>query len=194
MDGYNIYDALSACKEYLTTFGGHPQAAGLTIPAENVVPFRRALNAACPLSEDDLQPTYRVDCLFSAANVDLELAKTLQVFMPTGKGNEQPLFADQKLYLEHLSLLGKNEQVVRWYLRNQSGFQFEAIDFSGKERLYRMIVDGYGEGMWRDLLQTRIAHQIAVDILYRIEINEFNNRESVRVQIIDFRPANLHQS
>ena len=54
-ESYSMYEKLCECKEYLTKFGGHPMAAGLSLAEENVEPFRRRLNELSGLTEADLQ-------------------------------------------------------------------------------------------------------------------------------------------
>ena len=61
IEEYSMYDEMCKCKELFTRFGGHPMAAGLSLPQENVDRFRSLLNANCTLTEADLQEKVRID-------------------------------------------------------------------------------------------------------------------------------------
>lgn len=189
VEKFDLYSALTDCKEILVAFGGHLQAAGLTIRKDDISEFRRRINESCQLTAEDLDTTYRIDCPLSVIKADLELARALNIFSPIGKGNEQPLFADKGLMLEKISLLGKNGKVIRWQMRHISGVPVEAIDFSGREKLQNFIENEYGASCWESLTCGKNRTLIQLDILYHLSVNYFNDRESAQIQIVDFRPA-----
>lgn len=90
----NIFELLSRHSEYFTTFGGHAQAAGVGIKAENFQAFRRAVIA-------DIAAAYPAECFMPAPSYDMQLdasddflslAKELELLEPTGYGNPKPEF------------------------------------------------------------------------------------------------------
>lgn len=90
----NIFELLSRHSSCFTTFGGHAQAAGVGIRAENFEPFRRAVNA-------DVTAEYSAECFMPSPSYDmrlepsddfLSLAKELELLEPTGYGNPKPEF------------------------------------------------------------------------------------------------------
>jgi len=187
IEGYNIVEALIACQDLLHAFGGHPLAAGLTIAFANIPGFRSRINSNCQLTEEELQPLYRIDCALPLPQADLKLARQLEVLAPFGKGNEQPCFADKRLKLERLSVLGKNEQVLRWHLRHASGPMLEAVDFQHKERLRGYLTTTYGETVWRQLCQGCCPETICLDIIYTVKLSAYNGQERAQLRIVDFR-------
>lgn len=189
VEAYNIFLGLSACREYLQGFGGHPMAAGLSIAAADIPAFRRRINELCELDQADLQHLYRIDSPLPLPLADLELARQLENFAPYGKGNEEPLFADKGLRLESLDLLGKTARVLRWHLRHPRGPRFEAIDFNGKDKLRQFLDSEYGESIFDELCQGRCAADIRLDIIYTLSVNTFNGRQSAQLRIMDFRAA-----
>ena len=189
IEGYNIYEGLNQCRTLLCSFGGHPMAAGLSIPVADIGQFRKRMNENCTLTEDDLQPLFRIDCPLSLTQTNLLLAKKLLQLAPFGKENSQPLFAAKRLCLHRISLLGKEEQVMRLYLRLGDGTAYEAISFSGKERLNSLLESNYGPNIWMELLGGRSNAEIQLDILYSLSVNCFNGRESAQLQVVDFRLA-----
>ena len=97
--GFHLFQALSACRRHLTTFGGHAMAAGLRLAPEAVEPFRRAFlaHAAGALSPEDLTPRLTVDAEVDPSYLDLETARHLDRLGPFGAGNPRPVFAARRV-------------------------------------------------------------------------------------------------
>ena len=97
--GFHLFRALAACRQHLTTFGGHTMAAGLRLPADAVGPFREAFlaHAAERLTPDDLTPRLQVDAEVAPAHITLETARDLDGLGPFGAGNPRPVFATRKI-------------------------------------------------------------------------------------------------
>ena len=187
IEGYNIYEALFACRDLLPAFGGHPMAAGLTIAPDDIDELRSRLNSSFPVESVPLEPQRRIDCPLLPSQTGLELAQSLTRLAPFGKGNPCPLFAAKSLGLTRISVLGKNENVLRWYLRQPDGQSCEAIDFYNKKRLYKEIEAAAGSHLWHELLSGRPSCILSFDVVYQLNVNKFNGRESAQLQIIDFR-------
>lgn len=189
IDAYNIYQGLADCRALLASFGGHPMAAGLSIAVADIPALREQINARCALSQEELQPSYRIDCPLQPSAADLALAHSLSLLGPYGKGHPQPLFAAKGLSLVKISLLGKEGRVLRWQLRENNRTVCEAVDFSNKERLCEHIAQHYGEQAWQALTAGRPPADIRLDIIYTLSVNTYNGRESAQMQIVDFRAA-----
>ncbi|MDY6851331.1 MAG: single-stranded-DNA-specific exonuclease RecJ [Thermodesulfobacteriota bacterium] len=93
--GFNLYSALDRCRDLMVRFGGHEQAAGLTLEADQVSSLARALDeiAAGELSEDDLVPSLRVEAEVTIEGLTQGLAVELGRLEPFGQGNPEPIFA-----------------------------------------------------------------------------------------------------
>ena len=92
VESVNIYEALRACADCLEAFGGHAQAAGVTVRKEKFEALRAAMNGyvRTHYSREDLQPVIAVS---AEGAPDLALAKELEKLEPCGVGNKRPLFA-----------------------------------------------------------------------------------------------------
>ena len=77
--------------------GGHPMAAGLSIPEENILLFRECMNANTTLTEADLTPKVRIDVPMPMDYVTDELVYELDILAPFGKNNTKPVFADKNI-------------------------------------------------------------------------------------------------
>ena len=92
-----MFEEMSKCKELYTKYGGHPMAAGLSLPKENVEKFRTFLNEHTTLTEEDFIPKITIDVPMPIGYVTEHLIEELSVLEPFGKGNEKPLFAEKNL-------------------------------------------------------------------------------------------------
>lgn len=190
IEGYNIFNALNECADILVAFGGHPLAAGFTIDRDNICDLSIRLNQQCVLSEDDMLPILRIDKLLPIEEVNIQLAKDMECFEPLGKGNPNVYFADKKLHLCKVVLVGKSQQYLKLYFKIKNGAVIDAISFTGKEKLMDLICAEIGYNGWQDILSGNTTKKIYLDIVYMLSINIFNDRESAQIKIIDFRLAN----
>ncbi len=94
IDGINIFEAISSCKDYLIDFGGHAQAAGVTIDKSNVEAFATKLNEYIKTTYSDVvfEKVLEVDA-FIKGEFSMRLAKEILLFEPCGQGNKKPTFA-----------------------------------------------------------------------------------------------------
>lgn len=94
IDGVNIFDAISDCKELLEDFGGHSQAAGVTLKKENLAAFTDKINNYVENNYDEatFEKTIAVES-FITDKFSMRFAKELNLLEPFGTGNKKPLFA-----------------------------------------------------------------------------------------------------
>lgn len=166
IEGYNMFEKLSECKELLTRFGGHPMAAGMSIPPENLEPLRRKLNENCGLTEKELILRVWIDVPMPFEYITEELIGQLSLLEPFGKGNEKPVFAERGLTVKRLYHMGKENQYTRMVLCKDSGFTMEAVMF---------CID--------DLAEEAYLKGKKINVLYYPSVNEYQGRRTVQVVI-----------
>ncbi|HYQ80955.1 MAG TPA: single-stranded-DNA-specific exonuclease RecJ [Anaeromyxobacteraceae bacterium] len=95
IEGFHLYEALSACRHHLSRFGGHRHAAGVTVEPSALPAFREAFerHAAERLRDEDLQPRCRIEGWAEPARLDARAAADLEKLAPFGAGHPEPLFA-----------------------------------------------------------------------------------------------------
>lgn len=166
IDGYNMFEEINKCKDLLTKFGGHPMAAGMSMPEGNVENFREKLNSCSKLSEADLTPVMWIDVPMPVDYVTMDLVKQLSVLEPFGKSNEKPIFADRNLTVKNAYIIGKNKNVLKITFENERGSLIEAISFNASQ----------------ENLPSRGDKK---SILYYPDINSYNGRTSLQFIIIE---------
>jgi len=177
IEGYNLFEALFAHRHLFTRFGGHPMAAGLTLPSENIPLLREALNADCSLSEDDFTTALSIDREVEAADITLKLSEELAKLAPFGKGNREPLFLSRKLYVDNCRVI--NEKSTLIFTFGTRAGRLKGIAF-GLNEAYTAAVSSAG---------VRPLGGYFMDAVYLIETNVYNGIASVQIRLRDFAIA-----
>nr|WP_319488198.1 single-stranded-DNA-specific exonuclease RecJ [uncultured Caproiciproducens sp.] len=100
IEGFSLFEAVRSCEKLLTQYGGHPMAAGLTLPTGNIPEFRKELNNyAALLARPMPVPVLKIDCVLKPEQLTMDIPDYVQALEPFGMGNPLPLFG-----LYHMSL------------------------------------------------------------------------------------------
>ncbi|MBQ7139581.1 MAG: single-stranded-DNA-specific exonuclease RecJ, partial [Clostridia bacterium] len=168
--GVNIHGMLTTCKDLFIRFGGHEQAAGLTMQAEFLPELRRRLNLA--INENcDLRcyiPQKEYDLTLRLSEVDLDMIGRLELLQPTGYGNPNPVFLTRDAHLQQAVRVGKTRDHLKVMLLEG-----------------QTIRDGiaFGKG---DLADEGLER---VDVLFTPERNEFRGRVTPQLMVEALIPA-----
>lgn len=181
IDGYHMYEALCEVQDLLSKFGGHPKAAGLSLPKENLSEFKRRMLANCRLTEADLTEKVSIDVILPFGLVTEQVISELKQLEPFGVGNEKPLFAERNLKLRSARILGKNANVLKLTAENEYGKQFDVLYFGDMEAFEQEIAEKFGSAALDRLFQGR-ENNIQMSMIYYPEINEF--RDKVTLQAV----------
>jgi len=167
---FNIIEALEKCADLLVKFGGHAQAAGMTIRNEKLDAFYERFSS---LVEDGLrevvtEPELWIDMQIRPTDIVPELVTALSRFAPFGEGNTEPVFALSDMRVKQARFVGSGNKHWKLVLESPDGMRsFEAIGFSLGER-FPEIVEG-------DRL----------DIAFTLEENVWNGRSSIQLKLVD---------
>lgn len=169
--GFDITSALDQCAALLVRHGGHAQAAGFTVLNENIPALREQLTdiARAALESQDLAPTIDIDMELDPAWMSLDMASELQKLEPTGHSNQPPTFVSRNLRVMDHRHVGKDERHIKLKL-GRGGLP---------------PVDGIGF----HLAPNYPADATRVDVVYHLEINEWNGNRSPQLNLLDVRPS-----
>ena len=128
--GVNIHQALSECSDLFIRFGGHAQAAGLTLPASHVDAFKRRLTQAIlrQTTEETFLPTAEYDLELELPEITEALVTAFDAMQPTGFGNPAPVFCVRGAHTTDVRTIGKDGAHLRLRLA-QGGEMRNAIGF-----------------------------------------------------------------
>lgn len=167
--GFNLYEAIYACREHLLGYGGHFAAAGMTLLPENVQAFSDAFEKEVSLliTDDLLIPEIIIDAEISFSDITPSLYSILSQMEPFGPENMRPVFMVRKVNDTGFSKVVK-EQHIRFVLKHNN-ITLTGIGFNmaGKFPLVQM-------------------HQ-PLDIVFTIDENEWNGVKSLQMKMIDLR-------
>ena len=171
--GVNIFELLRDCEDLLVRFGGHAQAAGLTVVRENIPALRERMNRILREQIDAavFVRTLDYDMEVPFRNWTAETLAELDLLEPTGYGNPVPVFL----------LSGAQVQSMRRVGRDLSHLQLQLL--TPESTLVKGIAFSMGDEAEKDHMD--------VDVLYRPVRNEFNGRTSIEAQISALRPSGI---
>lgn len=170
IETYSMFEEMSKCKELFIKYGGHPMAAGLSLPKERVEEFRRRLNDACQLTKEDLTEVIHIDMALPFSCVSETLVEELELLEPFGKGNTKPVFAARNVQILESRVLGRNQNVLRMKLMDESGTALEGIYFSSC--------------MQEVLLH--LQRKPTMHMLYYPQINEFRGQRNLQLRVLNY--------
>ncbi|MFA6183727.1 MAG: single-stranded-DNA-specific exonuclease RecJ [Parcubacteria group bacterium] len=169
----DIIESIEACSELLLKYGGHRQAAGISIKNENLEKFYEKMDKIInkKLKGIDLSPEIKVDVELSAEDIGIELIEDLKRMEPFGQGNLMPVFMMKNLIIQDLKWVGNGEKHLKLFVRSKDGSPkiFEAIGFNLSER--------FGELKTGD----------KINLLFNLEQDEWNGNKKIQMKIIDLK-------
>ena len=184
---YSMFEEISKCREYLSKFGGHPMAAGLSLPEENLEAFVKALNEKTSLTEEDLIPKISFDMVLPFEEIGIPLIREIDFLEPYGKGNPKPIFAVKDIFVAGVKVIGKEQNMLRLTVKSaNSPKTYTAMLFRGFDQFAACVDEKYGTGTFEGLL-AGIKSDIVMDFIFYPSVNEYNGYESVQIIIQNFR-------
>ncbi len=166
----SIFDALNACKHLFIGFGGHKQAAGLSLHENDVDQLRFEINeyARKHITEEDLVPRVKIDSILHGNEITYETLDALNFLEPHGLGNPKPSFVYNGLTIDSVRMLGTEKDHLKLILHDGKR-TFDAIGF-------RMA------GTFSDL-----RSQDQLDMVMTLSKNVFRGIETIQFMIKDIR-------
>jgi len=167
---FNLMTALEDCHDLLSKFGGHTKAAGFTVPTRNLAQFQQRLFnlAQDQLAGLDLRPHIDIDAQVRLSTFAGETFKQMQQLAPFGSGNPLPTFASRHVEVVDQRPIGRQGKHLGLKLK-QEGIIWDAIGF--KLGSYAQEISPY------------------LDIVYNLEMHQWNGDEYFRLNLLDFAPA-----
>ena len=172
VEGFDMVAALQQLDTLLLRYGGHSQAAGITIADENLDYLRDGL--ADIIAEQELEipvpPRIAIDDDLSAHELSLDTVRAFSALEPLGNGNPTPIVRVRGAHVTRYTTLGRDNAHLKIQFE-LDGQQVTAVQWRAAERSH-------------ELVSTR-----EIDIVGHLEINAWKGRETLQMLIKDFRPA-----
>lgn len=183
IESYNMYEGLHSCKELFLKFGGHPMAAGMSLPLENVDMLRNRLNKDCTLTPEELVDNKIIDMTLNLDYITCEIVGQLNRLEPFGNGNPKPVFAHKNAPLRSIRRIGSDSQFFKMEFQSGSGV-VTCLYFQDANELEEKIIDAFGKEQL-NRAYNRQSNDITLTIMFYPQINEYNNCRSVQLVLSD---------
>ena len=182
VEGLHVTEAITANKDLLLNFGGHPMAAGVSLQKENLASFRKGLGKAIEKQLGEIvleEPTLEIDAWRELSEINLELAESLEMLAPFGAGNPQLKLATRDVTLKSATEIGKGKEHLRLTVEDESGNAQNILWWNGA-----------GE----ELPETGSK----LDIAYSLRASTFRGEKQVNLTFEEFRvveekPIEIHK-
>jgi single-stranded-DNA-specific exonuclease len=170
IEGFNLFDSLSECRDLLPHFGGHTMAAGMTLRIEDVDRLRSRMIelAREQLNEEDFIPKTKVDMSIKLEEAELSMIEDLQLLAPFGTGNPKPTFLLEDIAFRNMRKIGADQSHLKMQLAS-GDVTLDAI--------------GFGMGEMAD----HIAPQSKVSVIGELGINEWNHIKKPQIMLEDIQ-------
>lgn len=171
--GFNLYEAIYACKEYLLGYGGHFAAAGMSLEIDQIEAFRKKFEevVAATILPEQLIPEIVIDAEIKFSDIKPALYKIINQMEPYGPENLRPVFIARGVTDTGWSKILKEEH----------------LRFSLQQNNTTLNGIGFGMAGKYELLQQKKP----LDVVFTIEENEWNDQKSLQLKMIDVRLATI---
>jgi len=167
---FNIVAAMESCEDILVRFGGHSQAAGLTIATSDIPQLKSRLEAfsAQPGEHQGLERTIEIDSVIDLAEMDAVAVRWIDDLEPFGPNNVRPVFASMGAKVLEFAHMGREQQHLRLRVE-MSGAQFTALAFNQGAK-------------WKPKTEY-------VDLAFTVTKDSFRGKGAIALRLLDFRPS-----
>ena len=167
--GFNVYEAIHACRDYLVAYGGHFAAAGLTLHPHNVEPFVQKFEevVAASIGELSLCPEIHIDAEIQLPHLRESFYKIISQMEPFGPDNAKPIFLLRNITGHTWSKVAKDQHIQ--FVLQQDGANIKGIGFRMADK-FNLLEPG-----------------MPIDLVFCIDQDEWNGEKKLQLKVIDIR-------
>lgn len=171
VNGFNLYEALHACRSHLIGYGGHFAAAGMTLALENLEAFKNAFEQAVSerITPTQLIPEILINAVISIDSINMNFYQIITQMEPFGPDNMRPLFVAKNVYDTGYSKLAKEAHIS---FNITQGSQY---------------IKGIGYNMAEHIALVKSGKPF--DIVFQLQLNEWQGTKTVQLQVLDLKES-----
>jgi single-stranded-DNA-specific exonuclease len=171
VNGFNLYEALHACREHLLGYGGHFAAAGMTMSIDALEGFKIAFEEAVAsrITEAQLTPEIAINAALPLDDIGLQFYNIIAQMEPFGPENMRPIFIAKEVYDTGYTKLVKEQHIS--FNVTQGKTNVRGIGYNMPENM-KIIKSGK-----------------PFDLVFQLQLNEWQGNQSVQMQVIDIKPS-----
>lgn len=171
--GFNLYEALHACREHLIGYGGHFAAAGMTLAIDKLNDFKIAFEQAVAerITEAQLTPEIAINAEIPIDAINMNFFQIVSQMEPYGPDNARPLFIAKNVYDAGYSKLVKEAHISFHITQGQQS------------------IKGIGYNMPQHI--SIVKSGMPFDVVFQLQLNEWQGNQTVQLQVIDLKAASV---
>lgn len=171
VNGFNLYEALHACRAHLLGYGGHFAAAGMTLAIDALEDFKMAFEKAVAerITEEQLTPEITINAALPLDDISMQFYQIIAQMEPFGPENMRPLFIAKGVYDTGYTKLVKDLHIS--FNVTQGKTNVRGIGYNMPEHI-KLIKSGK-----------------PFDLVFQLQLNEWQGNQSVQMQVIDIKPS-----
>ena len=177
VEEFNLIHAIEECSENLDKYGGHPMACGFSVKSEENL--KKFVSVISQMAEDKIDktalvPKLKIEAELDFSMINLDLADAISSLAPYGQNNQQPRFVSYDLRVDDITTMGFDNQHIKirfsqFNEANKNAHAFWALSFGGAANYKEYAIGD------------------RVDLVYYLEVNDFNGRREPQLKIIDLK-------
>ncbi len=171
VEGFSLFEAICSCAELFTKFGGHPMAAGWSMPTGNIAAFRKAMNAFAASLPVMPTPILTLDCKLNPVALSVEMPQQMKYLEPFGTDNPAPLFGLYEMRLKEIVPVGAGKHLRLVFQKKDANVTCMKFGMTAADFPYQV----------GDLL----------DLAVTLDNREFRGQETLSILIRDMRLSHL---
>ncbi len=171
VNGFNLYEALHACREHLLGYGGHFAAAGMTMAVDALEGFKIAFEAAVAerITEEQLTPEITINAALPIDDINMQFFQIISQMEPFGPDNMRPIFIAKGVYDTGYTKLVKDLHIS--FNVTQGKTNVRGIGYNMPEHI-KLVKSGK-----------------PFDLVFQLQLNEWQGNQSVQMQVIDVKAS-----
>ncbi len=171
VNGFNLYEALHACREHLLGYGGHFAAAGMTMAVDALEGFKTAFEEAVAsrITEAQLTPEISINADLPLDDISMQFFQIISQMEPFGPDNMRPIFIAKQVYDTGYTKLVKEQHIS--FNVTQGKTNVRGIGYNMPDHI-KLIKSGK-----------------PFDLVFQLQLNEWQGNQSVQMQVIDVKPS-----
>ena len=171
VQGFNLYEALHACREHLLGYGGHFAAAGMTLNIDQLEAFKEAFEKAVAerITPDQMVPEISINAQLPLDQISLQFFQIIAQMEPFGPDNMRPIFLAKSVRDTGYSKLVKEAHIS--FNLTQGNNSVRGIGYNMPDKI-SIVKSGQ-----------------AFDVVFQLQLNEWQGTQSVQIQVIDLKAS-----
>ena len=170
IQGFDLHEALGKCQKHIERFGGHSMAIGITIKKSEFDEFKQDVEKYTENTNiKDLVPIIKIDKEITIDDINMDTIKELKKLEPYGEANKMPIFIYKNLKIDSIRALSEGKH-IKLTLKDKN-----------------VVIDAIGFNMGNLVNEYLLGDRI--DVVGSLEINKFNGKESIQLNLKDIRKS-----